>query len=109
MAASLGRFGSEKPPNSNSNDLLQDMENNTDHGSRSRQASPVYYSNTTPFIGRLGGNQEFVLDRGDAANAGILKEQPDSAPCMTLREQFDLVGFRSSGLYKSAMIEGIGR
>jgi hypothetical protein len=66
-------------------------------------------ANTNPFIGRLGGNQEFVLDRHDAANAELLKEQPDAAPYMTIRQQLDLNGFKSLGLWKSALIEGMGR
>ncbi|PMD22487.1 aquaporin-like protein [Hyaloscypha hepaticicola] len=88
-----------------------DVENNASgHTNRSNSIvkAPSYNTTTRPFIGRVGGNQGFVLDRHNAANAEILKEQPDSAPCMTLREQFDLRGFRSLGLWKAALIEGIG-
>jgi hypothetical protein len=88
-----------------------DVENNASRdGNRSNSivTVPSYNTTTRPFIGRVGGNQGFVLDRHNAANAEILKEQPDSAPCMTLREQFDLRGFRSLGLWKAALIEGVG-
>ena len=96
---------------SNGNSSRTDVENNASRdGNRSDSIVkvPSYNTTTKPFIGRLGGNQGFVLDRHNAANAEILKEQPDSAPCMTLREQFDLRGFRSLGLWKAALIEGIG-
>jgi hypothetical protein len=66
-------------------------------------------ANTNPFIGRLGGNQVFVLDRNDAANAELLKEQPDAAPYMTIRQQLDLNGFKNLGLWKAALIEGMGK
>lgn len=88
-----------------------DVENNASgdaNRSNSIVKAPSYNTTTKPFIGRVGGNQGFVLDRHNAANAEILKEQPDSAPCMTLKEQFDLRGFRSLGLWKAALIEGIG-
>lgn len=65
-------------------------------------------TNIQPFIGRLGGNQEFILDRDDASNAALIKSIPDSAPSMTLTDQFDLNGFRCLGLWKSAMMEGVG-
>jgi len=97
------------PPNGNSSGA--DIENNVNHDatrSDSIVGVPSYQATTRPFIGRLGGNQGFVLDRHNAANAEILKEQPDSAPCMTLQEQFDLRGFRSLGLWKAALIEGVG-
>jgi hypothetical protein len=65
-------------------------------------------ANTQPFIGRLGGNQGFVLDRNDSANASFLKDIPDAAPYMSLKEQLDLRGFKYLGLWKSALAEGMG-
>jgi hypothetical protein len=111
MATSKQQTNLEKPMDSNGNSSRTDVENNASRdGNRSDSIVkvPSYNTTTKPFIGRLGGNQGFVLDRHNAANAEILKEQPDSAPCMTLREQFDLRGFRSLGLWKAALIEGIG-
>ena len=61
------------------------------------------------FAGRIGGNQVFVLDRENDGNAEILKQQPDAAPGMSLGQQFDVRPFRSIGLWKAAMIEGIGK
>jgi hypothetical protein len=106
MATSRQQTNLEKAINPNGNSSRTDVENNANR-SNSVTKVPSYNTTTRPFIGRLGGNQGFVLDRHNAANAEILKEQPDSAPCMTLREQFDLRGFRSLGLWKAALIEGL--
>lgn len=59
------------------------------------------------FVGRLGGNQEFTLRR-DAANAHLLAKEPDAAPGMTLKEQFDLRPFTTLGIWKAALMEGAG-
>jgi len=102
---------SAEPINHHTNNTRLDVEKTATEGfnrSNSQATTPSYNQTTRPFIGRLGGNQEFVLDRHNVANAEILREQPDSAPCMTLREQFDLQGFRSLGLWKAAAIEGFG-
>ena len=60
------------------------------------------------FAGRLGGNQLFTLSRSDEADRKALAEEPDAAPDMSLKEQFDLRPFRSVGIWKAAIIEGIG-
>jgi glycerol uptake facilitator-like aquaporin len=60
------------------------------------------------FAGRLGGNQEFIIDRDDPAQAALLQKTPDAAPFMSLRQTFDLRGFREVDLWKAAFIEGIG-
>lgn len=62
-----------------------------------------------PFAGRLGGNQDFIVDRNDPKNVEVLKEVPDAAPCMTLAEIFDLRGFLSPDLWKFAMLECVGK
>ncbi|KAG9229600.1 aquaporin-like protein [Amylocarpus encephaloides] len=67
-----------------------------------------YKATTQPFIGRLGGNQDFALDGTDSENASKIKSVPDAAPCMPLRDQMDLNGFRSPGLWKAAVLEGMG-
>ncbi|KAJ6134010.1 hypothetical protein N7523_000332 [Penicillium sp. IBT 18751x] len=58
-----------------------------------------------PFAGRLGGNQDFIVDRHDPRNVEVLEKVPDAAPCMTLAEVFDFRGFLSPDLYKFAMLE----
>ncbi|KAJ5881315.1 uncharacterized protein N7473_012368 [Penicillium subrubescens] len=58
-----------------------------------------------PFAGRLGGNQDFILDRNDPKNVKVLEQVPDAAPCMTVAEIFDLRGFASPDLWKFAMLE----
>ncbi|KAJ5226981.1 MIP transporter [Penicillium citrinum] len=60
-----------------------------------------------PFAGRLGGNQDFIVDRNDPKNVDVLEKVPDAAPCMTLAEIFDLRGFLSVDLWKFAMLECI--
>ena len=82
-----------RPSQSSRHDIWQTFED---------QGSPA------PFIGRLGGNQRFVLDRTDPQNEAFLEEAPDAAPHMTLREQLDLRPFRNLGLWKTAVIEGVG-
>lgn len=62
-----------------------------------------------PFAGRLGGNQDFIVDRNDPKNVDVLEKVPDAAPCMTLAEIFDLRGFLSADLWKFAMLECIGK
>lgn len=62
-----------------------------------------------PFAGRLGGNQDFIVDRNDPKNLEVLEQVPDAAPCMTLAEIFDLRGFASPDLWKFAMLECVGK
>ena len=64
---------------------------------------------SSPFAGRLGGNQEFVVDRENPENAVLLERMPDAAPNLSLREAFDLRGFAQAELYRAAVIEGIGK
>lgn len=61
-----------------------------------------------PFVGRIGANQAFVLDPNDAANASALEREPDAAPGMTLKQQFDLRGFTNISLWKAAIAECMG-
>lgn len=61
-----------------------------------------------PFAGRLGGNQTFILDRSDPANAEVLQRVPDAAPNLNLREIFELRGFTEGGLWKAAIVECFG-
>lgn len=68
----------------------------------------MHRTNTLPFAGRLGGNQGYALDRSDSNNDEILKQLPDAALSMTLREQLDLHGFTSLSLWKAAVLEGMG-
>ena len=60
------------------------------------------------FAGRLGGNQSFVVDRNNPANAELLQKLPDAAPNLSLQESFNLRGFREADLYKAAVIEFVG-
>ncbi|KAF9891068.1 hypothetical protein FE257_005003 [Aspergillus nanangensis] len=61
--------------------------------------------NIPPFAGRLGGNQDFIVDRNDPRNNKVLKKVPDAAPHMTLAEVFDLRGFLNQDFWKWAMLE----
>ena len=60
------------------------------------------------FAGRIGGNQEFVLDRTDPKYAATIKKTPDAAPYMSVRESFELHAFTEIDLWKAAIMEGVG-
>ena len=62
----------------------------------------------TPFAGRLGGNQEFIVNRYDPDNAALIEQIPDAAPLIPLKHIVDLRGFREKELWKAAVVEGIG-
>lgn len=61
-----------------------------------------------PFAGRVGGNQDFIVDRNDPRNTKVLEKVPDAAPHMTLAEVFDFRGFLSADFWKWAMLECVG-
>jgi hypothetical protein len=61
------------------------------------------------FAGRLGGTQTFTVNRNDASNAKLLEEVPDAAAELSLRQSFDLRPFRCLGLWKAAVLEGMGK
>ena len=61
----------------------------------------------TPYAGRIGGIQDFVLDRSDPANAAELERVPDAAPLMSMSALLDLRGFRQHELWKAAVMEGV--
>lgn len=61
-----------------------------------------------PFAGRIGGNQEIVVDRSDPQNADLLKKVPDAAPLMSFREGIDLRGFWDLNLWRFGFIEMMG-
>lgn len=81
---------------------LPEYEHEHEHEESAKPAIP-------PFAGRLGGNQDFTVDRNDPRNSKVLEKVPDAAPRMGLAEVFDLRGFRSPDLWKFAMLECIGR
>lgn len=60
------------------------------------------------YAGRIGGNQEYILDRDDPDNKSLLERNPDAAPMIPLRQLLDLRGLRNLGLWKQAFVEGIG-
>ena len=62
----------------------------------------------TPFAGRLGGNQEFIVNRYDPDNASLLEQIPDAAPLIPLKGILDLRGFREPELYRAGIMEAVG-
>ncbi|KIW21661.1 hypothetical protein PV08_02241 [Exophiala spinifera] len=60
------------------------------------------------FAGRLGGNQDFILNRTDPENASLLKEIPDAAPLIPYQQLFGLKGLLRIALWKQGVIEGVG-
>ena len=63
----------------------------------------------TPFAGRLGGNQEFIVNRYDPDNADLVDQMVDAAPLIPLNKITDLRGFREPELWKAAVMEGVGQ
>lgn len=61
-----------------------------------------------PFAGRLGGNQEFILDPANVDNESTLKHVPDASPFISLQDLFSLRGFLEPDLWKAAATEGLG-
>ncbi|KAJ5215684.1 MIP transporter [Penicillium cinerascens] len=61
-----------------------------------------------PFAGRIGGNQELVLDRDDPNNADKLDKAPDAAPQMTAQEGLSLQGFLNLDYWRFGLVECIG-
>ncbi|KIN05169.1 hypothetical protein OIDMADRAFT_115909 [Oidiodendron maius Zn] len=61
-----------------------------------------------PFAGRLGGNQEFILDPKNVDNVQTLKRVPDASPFISISEIFNLRGFLEIELWKAAVTEFIG-
>ena len=62
----------------------------------------------TPFAGRLGGNQEFIVNRYDPDNAALIEQVPDAAPLIPFPQVIDLRGLREPELWKAAVSEGVG-
>lgn len=64
--------------------------------------------NISPFVGRVGGGGTGCLTR-NSSNEELLKALPDAAPLMSLSEQFSLRPFLTAGLWKAALMEGVGK
>jgi hypothetical protein len=60
--------------------------------------------NSQPFAGRIGGNQLFALRPSEC----IGDEPADARQDATWKQILDLRGFRDTGLWKNAFIEGFG-
>lgn len=61
-----------------------------------------------PFAGRLGGNQEFILDPKNVENIAALKRVPYASPFIFLSGIFTPRGFLEPQLWKAAVTEGMG-
>lgn len=61
-----------------------------------------------PFAGRIGANQEFSLDRNNCTDVELLEKHPDAAPWVPLRDSLSLAQFLEIGLWKAAVVEGLG-
>lgn len=64
--------------------------------------------NVAVYAGRIGGNQEYILDRDDPDNRSLLEQNPDAAPMIPWRQLLDLRGLKNLSLWKQAFVEGIG-
>jgi hypothetical protein len=63
--------------------------------------------NIAPFAGRIGGVGITTLSR-NSSNEKLLKSIPDAKSLMTFAEAFDLRPFQTAGLWKAALMEGMG-
>lgn len=61
-----------------------------------------------PFAGRIGGNQEFTVDKNNPEEAHLLEKTPDAAPFVSWRDSFNLHQFGQVDLWRAAVIEGWG-
>lgn len=61
-----------------------------------------------PFVGRIGGNQDFAVSKTTPGAKQILEKTPDAGYFLTWKESLDPKGFRNIELYKSALIEAWG-
>lgn len=85
--------------------MQRDVERlNEAQSAHERQLKPAII----PFAGRIGGNQDYVVDRSNPCNAELLAKVPDAAPLTTFRDGFDVRGFLDSGVWKYALVECIG-
>jgi glycerol uptake facilitator-like aquaporin len=62
--------------------------------------------NIAPFVGSLGYNGKVSIPR--SALNSVLQETPDASPYMSLSQQFNLHPFRTTSLWKAALMEGMG-
>ncbi|KAF2002992.1 MIP transporter [Amniculicola lignicola CBS 123094] len=63
---------------------------------------------TRPFVGRMGGNQEYTMDPDDASFVSIISKVPDAGTTFTWRQSIKLDAFSDLELWKEATIEGVG-
>ena len=82
----------------------------TDDGCTTEQYEDYIHLRSTPlhYAGRMGANQEFVLDPSDPDAKSVLDRYPDAAPWMSQRAVWSLSGFKQVKLWKAALIEGVG-
>jgi glycerol uptake facilitator-like aquaporin len=71
-------------------------------------ARPMAQVDQRHFAGRVGGNQEFILDPKCDDDLSTLKRLPDANPLMSVKEVFSLRGFLELELWKAALTEGLG-
>lgn len=60
-----------------------------------------------PYAGRLGGNQEFIVDPSDPDAQSLLERVPDASPWMSYGAIFSPRGFKEASLWKTAFGEGV--
>jgi glycerol uptake facilitator-like aquaporin len=60
------------------------------------------------FAGRLGGIQQFTVNREDPDEQHLLEQTPDAAPNVAVRDLFRMSLFKDPFLWKAACIEAMG-
>jgi hypothetical protein len=70
---------------------------------------PRYRSSSHPFAGRVGANQAFTVEGRTSEDGKLLEREPDATPHMPFRELMDLRPITNIHLWKTALIEGVGK
>ena len=60
-----------------------------------------------PFVGRLGGNQQFTASA--STHVHVIRKTPDAGSSLLWKESFDLRLFLEPELLKQALFEGWGK
>ncbi|KAJ5208073.1 hypothetical protein N7449_002452 [Penicillium cf. viridicatum] len=60
-----------------------------------------------PFAGRIGANQEFVVDKNNCTQIELLQKFPDAAPWIPLKDALSLRHILQIELWKAAAVEAI--
>ncbi|KAF2179031.1 aquaporin-like protein [Zopfia rhizophila CBS 207.26] len=90
------------------NEDIELAESHINHELRHRKNSHAPSVASRPFVGRIGGNQEFTISPGDYSFQTVVSKAPDAAAKFSWKQSFGLRSFADVELWKEATIEGVG-